>query len=555
MPAAGVSRLTRPRSLGARLVLILTGIGLAAATAITLLLGGIITPSFRALENQRVEVQLQRTRVALSDFAGKVETAAWNHAERSNAADTRASLQQVIAGTDLHRLLGGGRSTAFYARLDGRVAAVGVARVRGGDGFVVMARVLTAVRLSSLVQMPARLAQPGSGQEVERSSNRITIAVPLLGANGRPVASARLQMARDVSVLGRRMLLLAVAGSILLLLLLLMVLRRAVAQMVLEPLGRVEQHMQHVRVSGSLDLLAVEDRRDEIGSLSRSFNGMLRQLKDLREQIEVQSFAMGRSESAVAVMHNVRNALNPVSTILSHGLQQTPAIDRAVLDRALSELVAADLPEARRRKLVAFVLGTVEAADAARLEQRHQLAIGREAMAHALEIIGQQQAQAHERPLLGEVDVTEVIAHNATIARYSDGCSVALSFPAQSVRAYANRVILSQVIGNLFSNAAEAIAATGRNSGSIAVTIAQEREHVIIRIRDDGEGFDPEAAPALFQRGFSTRPQKSGGLGLHWCANSMVAMDGTLALASEGTGRGALAVLTLRAAKPLAVAA
>ena len=106
-------------------------------------------------------------------------------------------------------------------------------------------------------------------------------------------------------------------------------------------------------------------------------------------------------------------------------------------------------------------------------------------------------------------------------------------------------MILSQVIGNLFANAAEAIAATGRGGGSIAVSVQQRDDRVEIVIRDDGEGFDPAQASALFQRGFSTRAHKSGGLGLHWCANSMLAMDGTLELISDGKGMGAKAVLTL----------
>ncbi len=63
-----------------------------------------------------------------------------------------------------------------------------------------------------------------------------------------------------------------------------------------------------------------QGRCEEFGSLGRSFNAMLSQLKDLRERNEIQSFALGRSESAVAVLHNVRNALAPLATILSHGI-------------------------------------------------------------------------------------------------------------------------------------------------------------------------------------------------------------------------------------------
>jgi hypothetical protein len=38
-------------------------------------------------------------------------------------------------------------------------------------------------------------------------------------------------------------------------------------------------------------------------------------------------------------------------------------------------------------------------------------------------------------------------------------------------------------------------------------------------------------------------------LGLHWCANTMVAMGGSLTLVSEGQGLGASAVLELAASE------
>jgi signal transduction histidine kinase len=169
-------------------------------------------------------------------------------------------------------------------------------------------------------------------------------------------------------------------------------------------------------------------------------------------------------------------------------------------------------------------------------------------MRQVLEIIGAQQQLAHERPPLEECDATQIIAQNATIARHSGAAtSIVFSFPAKSHPVLANRLLLSQVVGNLFSNAAEAIAAAG-GSGNITVTIDDTADgHVEIAIRDTGEGFDPSQAPNLFQRGFSTREHKSGGFGLHWCANSMTAMDGSLRLESDGVALGAVARLVLRA--------
>ena len=307
--------------------------------------------------------------------------------------------------------------------------------------------------------------------------------------------------------------------------------------------------MQRVRDSGSLGILPEDgDRNDEIASLGRSFNSMLVQLKDLREQVEAQGFALGRSESAVAVMHNVRNALNPVSTILSAGIGQGAPVDRALIERALTELAGGDVSSDRRQKLVSFVAASFDAEDRQRDDRRGQLEIGRDAMRQVLEIIGAQQQLAHERPPLEECDVSQIIAQNATIARHSgDGASIAFNFPARAQLVMANRVLLSQVVGNLFSNAADAIVAAG-GSGSINVTIGAVADgKVEIAIQDSGEGFDPARAPQLFQRGFSTRAHKSGGLGLHWCANSMTAMDGSLSLESDGVGLGATARLTLKA--------
>lgn len=596
-----------PVSLGAKLVAILTGVALVGAGAVTLLLALVITPGFDKLEQAAVDAHVERTRAALAEYASKVEASVrdygdWNQSYDYMAAPNRAfeedsfatsaminlgvngmayvapqgkvviarwldmdsgrdlpamraRMLDAIGRIDFARALAGDNSASFYVRLGDRIAAIGIAQVRRTDGsgpvrgHVVMARLITSAQLSALLQVKAVLdvPHPVPDATVMRHERILAVAVPIRGADGMPVASATYQVPRDLSALGRNMLLFAVGGTILLLLIVMAALSVMIVKLVLRPLHRVERHMGVVRQSGDLVPLAEAPRGDEIGSLVASFNAMLSQLKDLREQVEAQSFKLGQSESAVAVMHNVRNALNPVSTVLSQGLAQRPAADRALLDRALAELADADIPPARRQKLAAFVAAALEGEARARQERNAQMEMGRDALHNVLEIIGRQQEQAHERPPLDSCDVTDIVARNATIARYSVPSSIAFHFPSRPCWVMANRVLLSQVIGNLFANAAEAIAATGREGGSISVTIREQDGKVEVSIRDDGEGFDPETAPQLFQRGFSTRVQKSGGLGLHWCANSMVAMGGSLTLKSDGKGNGARAVLVLQA--------
>lgn len=589
-------KMRRPASLGAKLVLIMTGVALCGTVAITVLLASIITPSFTKLEDAAIAGQVERTRAVLSKYAAGVQAEARDRRDAAGLSEARftpgsrvtpatrllpadgvaeiaangriaraswnglpgSTLSQqwidLLDRTDFAHVLGRRRSARFYTRLGNSVAAVGVARMGGasgadtGQGYIAIARVITVKQISETLGVDATLDVGSSSSRVATyRGSRAAIAVPLIGADGRAVATTRFAVPSDATRLGRRVLVFAIAGSIVLLLFVLIVLRRLIAQLVLRPLLRIENHMRRVRASGSLTLLEEDERRDEIGSLGRNFNAMLQQLKDLREQIGVQSFDLGRSESAVAVMHNVRNALNPISTILSREIAQLPPIDRAMLDRAIEELARGDFSDERREKLAAFVTAAIDAEAANRESTRHELSIGREAMGHVLEIIGQQQQGAHERPALEICDVTAIIARNATIVRYLDGASIAFGFPAGPNLVMANRLILSQVIGNLFANAAESIVARGTGSGSIVTEIEQAGGRVTIEIRDDGEGITPEVAATLFHRGFSTRAHKSGGLGLHWCANSMNAMQGSLRLESEGPGQGAVAILTLLA--------
>lgn len=599
-------RLRPPRSLGAQLVLILTGVGLLGATTLTLLLATVITPSFNHLEHTAEAAHVARTQAVIEDLAVKVENAvrdygdwnsSWNYmaapsrafeeesfstlamvnldvngmayvrsdrsiviarwidvAHEADVPPMRTALIGAIRRLDFEGALRGRNSAGFYLRLGDTLAAVGIARVRRSDGsgsprgYVLMARTVTSAQLSTLLQLKASFIAPVEEVTVTPTSSRTRIAVPVPGPDRRAIATAAYSVPRDLSMLGKRMLVLAVLASTLLLAVLLLVLRRVITRLVLQPLHRVERHMGLVRSSGTLSLLTGRSRDDEIGSLVTSFNSMLRQLKDLREQLEVQSFTLGRSESAVAVMHNVRNALNPVTTVLSQGLDRSAAINRATIDKALAELVDQSAAPDRRAKLVVLLAAAFDAIEREREDRRAQLGVGRDALRHVLQIIGEQQEAAHERPPLATCDISDIVAQNATIARYSGENSVAFSFPAKPHWVLANRVILSQVVGNLFSNAAEAIAATGKGGGSIAVSIKEKGDKVEIVIRDDGEGFDPALAPTLFQRGFSTRPHKSGGFGLHWCANSMLAMDGTLEVLSDGKGMGARAILRLGAA-------
>lgn len=610
-PHKSISVFLRDAALSAKLAAMLTVVGILSFVGIMLMLSAIITPSFDRLESEAVAGHVDRTNAALKEYASKVEIAVkdygvWDDSYKymnSGGAEFVKNVFSILAFTNLDingmayvrndgsiqysryvdiqkqadnaalksgfdalitsdkvlRLAKSGESANFYARLGNHIVAIAVAKVFRSDGsgttpgFVVMARQISSEQLSHLIQLDARFGfkDPHRPTTIVEYSENLEVIVDIDGLSGSHIANAHFTIPRDFALLGTRMLKFAVLGTAALLVLVLLVLRRQVSLLVINPLSRVEQHMQGVSASGHLRTLAEPERGDEIGSLIRTLNIMLVQLKELREQVEMQSFKLGQSESAIGVMHNVRNGLNPVNVIVSQMMNIQPAVRPEDAARALGELAREDVAPVRRQKLAAFLTAAIDVSNEQANRYRHDVESARNCLNSVLEMIGQQQTVAHDHIETETCDIIAALEQNAAMARYAARGPIEFECPAGSVAVRANRILLTQVLGNVIANAVEAIAATDRNPGRISVKIrnipADAGNSVEVQIEDDGEGFDPSLKDQLFQRGFSTRAQRSGGLGLHWCANTIKAMQGSLTLSSPGAGRGATAILTLRA--------
>lgn len=106
----------------------------------------------------------------------------------------------------------------------------------------------------------------------------------------------------------------------------------------------------------------------------------------------------------------------------------------------------------------------------------------------------------------------------------------------------AHRICLLQILGNLLTNAAEAIGEAGRDRGTVSVDASTEDVDgvpmVHLRVRDDGTGISAQDLGRIFERGFTTKSGSSRGTGLHWCANSVTAMRGRIFAESKGIGHG-----------------
>jgi two-component system NtrC family sensor kinase len=99
---------------------------------------------------------------------------------------------------------------------------------------------------------------------------------------------------------------------------------------------------------------------------------------------------------------------------------------------------------------------------------------------------------------------------------------------------------LTQVFVNLFSNAAQAMSATG---GRLRVAVDAEPEHVRVEILDTGIGIEEGHLPLVFEPFFTTRPE-GGGLGLAIVQEIVLAHGGQIELRSA-PGKGTVCVVRL----------
>ena len=79
-----------------------------------------------------------------------------------------------------------------------------------------------------------------------------------------------------------------------------------------------------------------------------------------------------------------------------------------------------------------------------------------------------------------------------------------------SITLNADKERVSQVISNLLSNA---IKFTTKEEGRIYVTAEKKSFETIVRVKDTGQGIDPEILPKLFTK-FTTKSSSGTCLGL-----------------------------------------
>ena len=364
-------------------------------------------------------------------------------------------------------------------------------------------------------------------------------------AGGQPLL-LRSETPRRISAIGLTTLAVADLSTLVTSLLVMAVIWFTLTRLIVTPLNRLTTHVLAVGKTGDLTRRIALDRDDEIGVLSKEFDEAAAQLDNARRRLLEQSYQSGMSEIAAGVIHNIRNALSPTVVTIGHLSEKAAKPPAAHLDAALADLKSDSTPPERRQMLLEYVVAAVREMEGRGHDISAALRSVAEQNRHIEQILQDHTALSMGARQLEPVNLAAAVDDAARLVPAQDSTAIDIHVGPQIERMPAilgSPIVVTQILGNLLVNAAEAIRETGEGKGSIDIDAAiertDERTWVHLTVRDSGAGIEASQISNLFGRGFSTKKTKTGGIGLHWSANSVAAMGGRMYAESDGRGRGA----------------
>lgn len=287
-------------------------------------------------------------------------------------------------------------------------------------------------------------------------------------------------------------------------------------------------------------------RRDEIGILACEFDRMLERIDAAQKKLVEKSFVSGMAELSSGLLHNARNALSPLVSGLERMGEKIAEMDSPQLRQTISELQQDNVDSQRNEKLQRFLLLSVQAQQQYLQQAREHLTDLSRQVCQVEEMLnGQRSFRGAAKPLESVAlkhlveDAVELIP-----AGLRSGVRIIVNPAIEQLRPiHVQRVLFLQVLENLLINAAESLGREKPLAPKIKITarveLVENIEMLHVEVADNGGGIEPKMMEKLFGRGVTTKPLGMTGIGLHWCANTISAMNGRIWAESKGANRGA----------------
>ncbi|MEW6267814.1 MAG: ATP-binding protein [Thermodesulfobacteriota bacterium] len=284
--------------------------------------------------------------------------------------------------------------------------------------------------------------------------------------------------------------------------------QRAISQ----PILHLVRTARVVSAQRDYSVRARAESEDEIGLLIRTFNDMLAQIQQRDDELaaardQAEGANRAKDEFLAVVSHELRTPLTPIlawSSLLRQGRLDPAAIQRAI-----------DIIDRNARVQAQLINDLL---DVSRI------------------VSGKMKLDLRAIDVGAVIEAAVDSIRPSALAKHVQ-LEVALAPHARPVAGDAAR--LQQVFWNLLSNAVKFTP----EGGSVSVSLAEVDGRVEVAVTDTGEGIEPAFLPYVFERfrqqdATSTRAHGGLGLGLSIVRYLTELHGGSVAVASEGPGRG-----------------
>ncbi|MGI8893903.1 MAG: ATP-binding protein [Bacteroidia bacterium] len=293
--------------------------------------------------------------------------------------------------------------------------------------------------------------------------------------------------------------LIALINVYLLLLVLAIIIAVLVANRLTVPLILIRQKLAQTKLGRSNEYIDWK-RQDEIGQLVSEYNRMVDQLSESADLLARSERELAWREMAKQVAHEIKNPLTPMKLSVQH------------LERIWKDDI--DDKEGRVKRLTQTLIQQIDTLSAIASEFSNFAKL--------------------PKPQLEDVNLGQLLEGITNLYGQEENIKTEFTADQEEITVIADKDQLLRIFNNILKNAVQSI--SSENAGIINVNLADFADHVLISIKDNGEGIDPERYNSIFQPNFTTKTGGTG-LGLSMVKNIIKSMSGEIYFESElGTG-------------------
>ncbi len=282
----------------------------------------------------------------------------------------------------------------------------------------------------------------------------------------------------------------ALINAYIFLLLIASVIAITVSDSITRPIGMIVEKIRHFKLGNRSEHL-VWERDDELGELIKEYNRLVDKLEESARLLAQKEREEAWREMAKQVAHDIKNPLTPMKLsiqYLLHAYKNNPGEIEPILRRVTQTLV----------------------------EQIESLAH----IASEFSNFAKMPAAHNEIFVLNDL-----VATVSNLFSQHQDIRFDLSLPKAPLQVYADRNHLIRVFNNLVKNAIQAI--PNDRQGEVSVSLTEEMNTAIVRVKDNGSGIPDNLIDKVFQPNFTTRSSGSG-LGLAISKNIIQSVNGKI---------------------------